>query len=205
MSAMRFSAMARLCRPCSPAARPSAICFWRVSMARIRCGHTNFDVNQMNAANATACITSVKLMFMAAPWQLDDGRRTRYLSRGEDQRIAEREQHREADADDERRVDQAEQQEHLRLQLRHQLRLARGAFEKPRTHDADADARAERAEADHETDADAGIGLDHRQCLQFVHFLSFLSGGLYGETKKGSRQWCSCAIETYTMVSIMKM
>src|SRR5665213_2530935 len=40
---------------------------------------------------------------------LDDGK----------QRIAEREQHRDAEADDERRVDQAEQQEHLALQLRH--------------------------------------------------------------------------------------
>ena len=48
---------------------------------------------------------------------------------GGNQRIAEREQHRDAEPDDERRVDQAEQQEHLRLQLRHQLGLARGTFE----------------------------------------------------------------------------
>src|SRR4029450_13227511 len=106
ISATRFSAAARACRPCSPAARPSAICFCRVSIARIRCGHTNFDVNQMNAANATACITSVKLMFMAAPWRWRGGGSCRLLEPGRDQRVAEREQHREADADDEGRVDQ---------------------------------------------------------------------------------------------------
>jgi hypothetical protein len=66
-------------------------------------------------------------MFMASPWRWDDGR-----------------------------VDQAEQKEHLGLQLRHQLGLARRALEKPRAHDADADARAERPEADHEADADTG-------------------------------------------------
>ena len=66
-SAIRFSVLARLCRPCSPAARPSAICFCRVSMARISGGHTNFAVNRMKTKNAIACITSVKLMFMTAP------------------------------------------------------------------------------------------------------------------------------------------
>ena len=61
---MRDSALASAWRPCSPAARPSAICRWRVSTARISGGQTNFAVNQMKAANATACITSVRLMFM---------------------------------------------------------------------------------------------------------------------------------------------
>ena len=70
------------------------------------------------------------------------------------QRVGEREEHREADADDVRRVDQAEEQEDLRLQLRHQLRLAGRAFQEARAHDAHAHARAERAQADHEADAD---------------------------------------------------
>src|SRR5438552_10928536 len=146
MSPMRLSADARSCRPCSPAARPSAICFCRVSMARISGGHTNLAVNQMNAAKAAACMKSVRLMFMAALRQVEVVR-SLLLEPGRDQRIAEREQHRDTQADDERGVDQAEQQEHLGLQLRHQLRLPRGAFEKPGAHDADADARAERTEA----------------------------------------------------------
>jgi hypothetical protein len=91
-----------------------------------------------------------------------------------EQRVGEREEHREADADDVRRVDQAEQQEDLRLQLRHQLRLARGAFQEARAHDADADARAERAQADHQTDPDGGARLDHRQQLHIFH-VAFLS------------------------------
>src|SRR5678815_1230734 len=121
MSATRFSAETRFCRPCSPAWRPSAIWRWRVSTARISGGHTNFAVNQMNAANATACISSVRLMFIGDPCARSEAA---LLETGRDQRIAEREQHRDAEADDERRVDQPEQQEYLRLQLRHQLRLA---------------------------------------------------------------------------------
>ena len=87
--------MTRFCRPCSPAARPSAICFCRVSIARISGGQTNFAVNQMKRPKPTACISSVRLMFMRCLWT-SDGRR-RLLEPGRDQRIAEREQHREAE------------------------------------------------------------------------------------------------------------
>jgi hypothetical protein len=51
-------------RPSSAAASPSAICFWRASTARISGGQTNLAVNQMKAAIAAACISSVRLMFM---------------------------------------------------------------------------------------------------------------------------------------------
>src|SRR5678809_1450664 len=44
-------------------------------------------------------------------------------------------------------------------------------LEEAAAHDAYADAGAERAEADHEADADSGIGLNHRQQLQFVHLV----------------------------------
>ena len=97
-----------------------------------------------------------------------------------EQRIAEREQHREADADDERGVDQAEQQEHLGLQLRRELGLAGGGFEEAAAHDAHADAGAGGADADHETDADAGVGLDLAQPVEFVHRCSFPEAGLDG-------------------------
>ena len=136
----------------------------------MRGGQTNFAVNQMKIAKVAACAISVRLMFITpvrsalANVTADDG----------EQRIAEREQHRQTDADDERRVDQAEQQEHLGLQRRDQLGLARAGFEKAAAHDADADTRAGGAQADHEADADAGVGLDHGQQLHFFH-LGFLS------------------------------
>jgi hypothetical protein len=42
------------------------IAFWRVSTARIGGGQTKRAVNQMNAANAIACMARVKLMFIIA-------------------------------------------------------------------------------------------------------------------------------------------
>jgi hypothetical protein len=54
-------------------------------------------------------------------------------------------------ADDERRVDQAGQQEHLGLQFAHQLGLARGRLEVLAAHDADADAGAEGTQTDDQT------------------------------------------------------
>ena len=65
-----------------------------------------------------------------------------------DERIGGREPQRDADADDERRVDQAEQQEDLGLQHVHQLRLARGGLDVLARHDAHADAGAQRADTD---------------------------------------------------------
>ncbi len=49
---------------CSPAASPSAMVFWRPSMARSMGGQMNFTVNQMKLAKTIACATSVKLRFM---------------------------------------------------------------------------------------------------------------------------------------------
>ena len=67
ISASRFSALASSLRPCSPAASPSAICFCRVSMARISGGQMKRPQNQMKAVKATACMISVRLKFMTAP------------------------------------------------------------------------------------------------------------------------------------------
>src|SRR4051812_46613315 len=105
-------------------------------MAAMSGGHTNFAVNQMKAPNATACMTSVKLISMVA---LGRNGRCESLADDRKRRIAEREQHRKTHADDERSVDKTEEQEYLGLQLQHQLRLPRCAFEKARAHDAHAD------------------------------------------------------------------
>src|SRR4051812_5458519 len=155
--------------PCSPAARPSAMVFWRSSMARRSGGHTNLTVNQMNAAKTIACAKSVKLMFMLPLRRLRNRSaepRQQGVARGEPQR--------KAHADDEGRVDQAEEQENLALQRVSELGLARSGFEKAAAHDADADAGAKRAQADHQSDADAGVGLDHCDELKFFHFVPFL-------------------------------
>ena len=91
-----------------------------------------------------------------------------------EQGIGEREEHADPESYDERRVDQAQQEENARLQLGHQFGLARCALEEAARHDADADARPGCSQPHHETDADAGVGLDHRQKLKFFHY-DFLS------------------------------
>src|SRR6476661_5584381 len=95
MSAVRTAACSRSCLPRSAAARPSAICFWRASIARDKCGHTNFAVNQMNIANERAWAKSVRLIFMAFR------ARSELAADDREQWIAESEEHRETDADDE--------------------------------------------------------------------------------------------------------
>src|SRR5690242_3529033 len=62
--------------------------------------------------------------------------------------IRRRKPQRDTDADDERRVDQAEEQEDLRLQHVHELGLARRGFDVLAGHQADADARTQCADAD---------------------------------------------------------
>src|SRR5688572_25787669 len=164
-----FCASASDERPRSASARPSAIVLVRASTLERKSGQANLTVNQMNRAKTIACTTIVKLRFICGvPLGSCDGR----LAERRGERVRESEEHREADADDERGVDQAEQQEDLGLELGHELRLARRAFEEAAAHDAHAHARAERAEADHQADADAGVSLDHRQQLEFcVHLL----------------------------------
>src|SRR5258706_8212215 len=132
-------------RPCSAAARPSAMVFWRASMARSMCGQMNFTLDQIKLANTIACATSVKLRFMPpSP--------SKRLAERRRERVGEGEEHRDAQADDERGVDQAEQQEHLALQRVGELGLARRGLEEAAAHDAHADAGAGGAEADHEAD-----------------------------------------------------
>src|SRR5262245_29786978 len=178
ISLVRFAAASRSSRPRSAAARPSAMVFCRASMARVSGGQIKRAQNQMKAANVTACASSVTLMMIALP--LPGMLPARLASPAEtcEERIASRKPQRQTDTDDERRVDQAEQEEHLRLQLRHELRLARSAFQEAAAHDADADAGASRAQADHQAYAHTGVRLHHRYDLEFVHLLLLFGDGL---------------------------
>src|SRR3970282_2764860 len=78
----------------------------------------------MKAANVSACAISVRLMFMSSPC----GRRSvaGALAEWRRQRAGEGKKQRDAEPDDEGRVDQAQQQEHLGLQRIGELGLARG-------------------------------------------------------------------------------
>src|SRR6267143_792219 len=63
-SCARLPAASSSRRPCSPAARPSAICFWRSSILPISHGQMNLTVSQMKSAKTRACAIKVRLMFM---------------------------------------------------------------------------------------------------------------------------------------------
>src|SRR4051794_27743833 len=97
---------------------------------------------------------SEALMFTLMPRERDcrdsgapDGllRQVRDLA---EERVGGGEPERDTRTDDERRVDQAGEQEHLRLQFVHQLGLARGRLEVLAAHDADADTGADGTQTD---------------------------------------------------------
>src|SRR5882762_4076348 len=168
-SCARLPAASSSRRPCSPAASPSAICFCRSSTLRVSTGQMNLTVSQMKIAKARACAIKVRLMFMWASWVSRPVPAGLAAQRAE-QRVGEREEHADPEADDERGVDQAEQQEHLDLQRRDHFRLARSALEEAAAHYADAHAGAERTQPDHEADAHTGVGLDQGDELEFFHY-----------------------------------
>src|SRR5213594_3333330 len=131
-SCARLPAASRSRRPCSPAASPSAIVFWRSSILRVKYGQMNLAENQMKSAKARACAIKVRLCSSEI--------RAGLAAQRAEQRVGAREEHADPEADDERGVDQAEQQEHLDLQRRDHFRLARRAFEEAAAHDPDTDA-----------------------------------------------------------------
>jgi hypothetical protein len=51
-------------RPCSAAARPSAMVFCRASMARSMCGQIHLTVTAMKSVNVIACAMSVRFRFI---------------------------------------------------------------------------------------------------------------------------------------------
>src|SRR5215813_14256295 len=165
-SRMMASALSRASEssfsPSSAAASPCAILRWRSSIALRMGGHIHFIVISMSVANTIICTTSVRLMFTV---RLSRGRKpagprsVRRLYRAQE-RIREREEQCEADADHRHRVQQARDQEHLHAQHRQQLRLARRALDEPAAEDAEADRGAERAAAEDDADGQHGHGLD---------------------------------------------
>src|SRR5688572_16712110 len=143
-------------RPVSPAAMPSAISLRRPSMTFISTGQMNFMLNQTKTIMAIVCPISVALKsieLLLRPLSAARARRSLQLA---DERVGEGEEQRDAHADHRHRVEQRDHDEHLRLQHRRELRLARRAFEEAAAEQAHADADAQRAEADQDRDSNRG-------------------------------------------------
>src|ERR1044071_1982162 len=100
MSVALAFASARLFSAFSAEISPSAILCWRASMAAISGGQMNFIVTQPSTTNTIVWMNSVALRFMERSASFAD--RAGLL----DERVGGREPQRDADADDERRVDQ---------------------------------------------------------------------------------------------------
>src|SRR5690606_20424981 len=173
---MRAWAWARSALPFSAAARPSAIFWRRSSIAFVRGGQMNFIVNQPRTKNTIIWKKRVAfkftVVFLIYPF-VPCGDSARHLIRPSTARrpptnpwpatwrrpalssahegVGEREQHGQTHADQEGRVDQTDQQEHLGLQGVHQFGLASGGFQVLATHHADADASTDGAQTDDQT------------------------------------------------------
>src|SRR5688572_22823684 len=143
-------------RPVSPAAMPSAISLRRFSMTFISTGQMNFMLNQTKTIIAIVCPISVRLKSIEPLLPARSAARGRRLLQLPDERVGEGEEQRDADADHRDRVEQRDDDEHLRLQHRGEFRLACGAFEEAAAQQAHADADAERAEADEDRDSNRG-------------------------------------------------
>src|ERR1700739_3319540 len=155
-------AAASSCSPCAAGGGPCAIFLARSSMAPRMWGQIHFIVPKISRANTTICTRSVRLMFTvrnSRPERLGCRRRSMRRQRAEE-RIREREEQREADADHRDRIQEARDQEHLHAQHRQQLRLARGACDEAAAENAEADGGPERAHAEDDADGQHGHGLD---------------------------------------------
>src|SRR6185312_5292832 len=145
-SSARVLASASSLRARSAASRPSAMRLARSSMARTMGGQMYFIVNQTRIRKTISWAMSVALRLTVAflSGLQSTTRQVRLASlRGRTgglcqhvggERIDEDHVQRDAHADDRNRVDQADQQEHLALQHRHQFRLARGTLEELAAH-----------------------------------------------------------------------
>src|SRR5688572_25956862 len=141
--------------PFSPAAMPSAISLRRFSITSMNIGQIHFMATQTKTIIEIVCPISVRLKSIEPllPARSARGRRLLQLP---DERVREGEEQRDADADHRDRVEQRDDDEHLRLQHRREFRLARGTLEEAPAQQAHADADAQRAEADENRDSDRG-------------------------------------------------
>src|ERR1700722_7518859 len=155
----RSLADAKSSLPFSAAASPAAILRLRSSIGPRIIGHTNFIVNQIRTMNTSICTINVRLMFtfFSRPARLPGAA---LVGQPGSERIREREEQREADADHGDRVDQCRHDEHLDLQHWSELRLPGRALEKAAAKNSEADGGAERAQAEDDADGEHGHGLD---------------------------------------------
>src|SRR5674476_585518 len=142
----------------SAAARPSAILLARSSSAAAINGHTNFIVNSTSKAKTMACASRVPLMLTVNLLQLRCCRQhlldqTCDLSQ---ERIGSGKPQRNTGADNESRVNQTGQHEHLGLEFAHELGLTRRRFKVFAAHDADANTSTQSAQTDDQASSQRG-------------------------------------------------
>src|SRR4051812_15967301 len=89
-----------------------------------------------------------------------------------EERVREREEQREADADERDRVEKPCDDEHLHLQRRGEFRLARRAFQELAAEQAEADGGTESAETEDEADAESGEALNLSNFSNVFHVSS---------------------------------
>src|SRR5690606_29348126 len=144
---------------------PSAIATCRASIAFMIGGQMNFIVNHTKTNIAIVWPISVRLkstnvllayrsrskLRRAGASAADQG-----VLQLTDERIGECEEQRDTDADHRDRVEQRDDEEHLRAQHRCKLRLACSTLEETAAEQAHADADAEGAEADQNRHRDCG-------------------------------------------------
>ena len=159
----RLSAAASSALALSAAARPSAIFLARSSSAFVDRRPDEFHrepdqdqehdhLNDQGSVDAHVFILLPNDEAMREAWVRT--RRLDYFDRlaiWAQERVGEGEHHRDTDADQERRVDQTGQQEHLGLQRVHQFGLTGGSFDVLAAHDADTDTGADSAQTDDQT------------------------------------------------------
>src|SRR6185312_4668096 len=183
-SSARVFASANSLRARSAASSPSAMRLARSSMARMIGGQMYFIVNQTRIKKTSIWAMSVALRLTVAILSRNSGaqrldraaalfrcRAGRLRQHVAGERIDEDHVQRDTHADDRNRVDQADQQEHLALQHRHQLGLARGTFEELAAHQAHADGGADARQAEHEAGSQGRAAFNTGQCAD-IHCVS---------------------------------
>src|SRR5690348_817470 len=183
-SSARVLASASSLRARSAASRPSAMRLARSSMAFMIGGQMYFIVYQTRIRKTMIWAMSVAFRLTVAILSRESGvqqgcrvrlrcsadgtrSRTHDFAEWVDEDQVQRDTH----ADDRDRVDQADQQEHLALQHRHQLGLARGTLEELAAHQTHADGGADAGEAQHEARSQGGEAFNTGQCAD-IHCVS---------------------------------
>jgi hypothetical protein len=135
-------------------------------------GQIKVITTQMKMANTSIWTMSVTVT-LRAPLDEPAGRLVpSSLGDRAQEGVRECEEQRETDAYERDCVQEAGDDEHLHLQRRGQLRLARGAFQELAAEQAEANGGTESTEAEDQSDAEGGEALNLGNTCEIFHFSS---------------------------------